>query len=60
MQEAGSASPVAAAIGLKAGKVEFTSLYDFPRLVDPGFQRPLDQWWLHLRPIARAMAQFEK
>jgi 6-phosphofructokinase 1 len=59
VREAGSNSPVAAAIGLKAGQVEFTSLYDFPRLMDPGFQRPLDQWWLHLRPIARTMAQLE-
>jgi 6-phosphofructokinase 1 len=57
IQEAAAASPAAAAIGLKAGQVEYTSLYDFSRLVDPGFQRPKEQWWLRLRPIAGAMAQ---
>jgi 6-phosphofructokinase 1 len=60
IKEAEAASPAAAAIGLKAGQIEFTSLYDFPRLVAPGFQRPKEQWWLHLRPIASAMAQFEE
>jgi 6-phosphofructokinase 1 len=58
-QEAGKNTPAAAAIGLKGGQVEFTSLYDFPRLVDPGFQRPKEQWWLGLRSIAWTMAQLE-
>lgn len=55
--EAGKSNPSAVAIGLKSGKVEFTNLYDFPRLIEPGYQRPRDQWWLHLRPIAAVMAQ---
>jgi 6-phosphofructokinase 1 len=59
IREASSPTPAAAAIGLKSGQLEFTSLYDFPRLVDPGFQRPKDQWWLNLRSVARAMAQPE-
>lgn len=55
--EAGKPNPTVAAIGLKGGQVEFTNLYDFPRLIDPGYQRPKEQWWLRLRPIAAAMAQ---
>jgi hypothetical protein len=35
--------------------MEFTSLYDFPRLIEPGLQRPKDQWWLRLRPVAITM-----
>jgi 6-phosphofructokinase 1 len=59
IEEAGSSSPAAAAIGLKSGQLEFTSLYDFPRSMEPGFQRPKDQWWLSLRPVARMIAQPE-
>lgn len=55
--ETGNPNPAVAAIGLKSGRVEFTSFYDFPRLIEPGYQRPKEQWWLHLRPIAAAMAQ---
>jgi hypothetical protein len=55
IDEVDKPTPAAAAIGLKGGEMEFTSLYDFPRLVEPGFQRPKDQWWLRLRPIATTM-----
>jgi len=57
IREASRASPAVAAIGLQSGRVEFTSLYDFPRLVEPGFQRPKEQWWLDLRSVARVMAE---
>ena len=50
-------APAAGAIGLKGGEFNFISIYDFPRLVEPGFQRPKDQWWLRLRPIAETMDQ---
>jgi 6-phosphofructokinase 1 len=56
-EEAGQPSPAAAAIGLQEGRVIFTSLQDLPRLVAKGYQRPKEQWWLRLRPIARIMAQ---
>ena len=56
-EEAGQPSPAAAAIGLQEGRVVFTSLEDLPRLVAKGYQRPKEQWWLRLRPIARIMAQ---
>lgn len=55
--EAEKPAPSAAMIGLQGGKVEFTSLYDFPRLIEPEFQRPKDQWWLRLRPVAETMDQ---
>ena len=31
--------------------------YDFDRLVDMDKQRPKDQWWLDLQPIARVLAR---
>ncbi|MBN1991875.1 MAG: 6-phosphofructokinase [Anaerolineae bacterium] len=49
-------APVAA-IGQQGGKVQISSLEDFPRLVDLERQRPKEQWWLDLRLIARVMAQ---
>jgi 6-phosphofructokinase 1 len=57
IREAGNPSPAAALIGLQGGRVEFTGLADLPRLVERGFQRPKEQWWLDLRRIARIMDQ---
>jgi 6-phosphofructokinase 1 len=37
--------------------VAFTNLEDLPRLMDMDLQRPKEQWWLQLRPIAKIMAQ---
>lgn len=44
-------------IGLQGGKYEFQDMRDFPRMVDLEFQRPIDEWWLNLRPIARLLAK---
>jgi 6-phosphofructokinase 1 len=49
--------PGGAMIGLQRGRVEFTSLEDFPRLIEGEARRPKSQWWLELRPIARIMAK---
>jgi 6-phosphofructokinase 1 len=57
LAEVDKPTPAAGAIGLKGGEFNFTSIYDFPRLAEPGFQRPKDQWWLRLRPIAETMDQ---
>ncbi len=57
IEEAGKDPPTGACAGLQAGRVAFTSFEDFPRLVDAEFQRPREQWWTRLRPIARMMAQ---
>ena len=43
-------------IGLTAGKLEFHNLEDFPRMADAALQRPKEQWWLSLRPIAKLLA----
>jgi 6-phosphofructokinase 1 len=56
-EEANNTVPAGAFIGLKAGKVQRFSLDDFPRMVDHEWQRPKEQWWLELRPIAKVMAQ---
>jgi 6-phosphofructokinase 1 len=45
------------AIGLQGGTIQTLDLRDLPRLVDAEFQRPLEQWWLGLRPIAKILAQ---
>jgi 6-phosphofructokinase 1 len=57
IEEAEKSIPSASAIGLVGGKVEFTNLYDFPRLIDGQYQRPAEQWWLKLRPIIKFMTQ---
>jgi 6-phosphofructokinase 1 len=49
--------PSSAMIGMIAGQVEFTNLEDLPRLVDKKNQRPREQWWMDLRPIARVLAK---
>lgn len=49
-------APVSA-IGLQSGTIQTLDLRDLPRLVDADHQRPLEQWWLALRPIARILAQ---
>lgn len=56
-QQASRTAPGCAAIGLQGGKVDFTSLADLPLLMDTQFQRPIDEWWVRLRPLARVMAQ---
>lgn len=57
LSEVGKPSPAVAMIGLKGGEIQFTSIYDFPRLIEADFQRPKDQWWLRLQPIATTMDQ---
>ena len=56
IEETEKNSPAGAMIGLQAGKVQFTSLYDLPRLVDSDLQRPKQQWWLELQEVAKIMA----
>jgi 6-phosphofructokinase 1 len=56
-EEANNPVPAGAFIGLKAGKIQRFSLDDFPRMVNHEWQRPKEQWWLELRPIAKIMAQ---
>jgi 6-phosphofructokinase 1 len=45
-------------IGIHDGKMEFTDLFEFPRMVDDEFQRPKNQWWLQLRDIGRVFERY--
>jgi 6-phosphofructokinase 1 len=44
-------------IGLQNGKYIFHDMRDFDRMVDMKCQRPREQWWLRLKPIANLMAK---
>lgn len=44
-------------IGLQNGKIQFHDMRDFERMVENEYQRPREQWWMELRPIARLLAQ---
>jgi 6-phosphofructokinase 1 len=54
-EQAQCEAPSSAFIGLQAGKVRFTALERFHELVAPDHQRPLDERWLALRPVAEVM-----
>jgi 6-phosphofructokinase 1 len=57
IEEAGKTNPRGTCVGLQAGQVRYTDLEDLPRLMDQKLQRPKEQWWLKLRPIAKLLAQ---
>jgi 6-phosphofructokinase 1 len=57
IDEAEAGSAAALAVGLKDGRVEFSGLEELKRQVDVHRQRPKEQWWMELRPIARLLAQ---
>lgn len=57
IEEAGKTAPKSAFIGFQAGQAQFTGLEDLPRMVDKKHGRPVEQWWMALRPIARVLAQ---
>ena len=42
--------------GMHRGTVDFTDLDSLYDLVDEEYQRPLEQWWMQLRPIAATLA----
>jgi 6-phosphofructokinase 1 len=50
------ANPLAVGIGQVGGDLLMTSLEDVMRMADERLQRPREQWWLRLRPVARMMA----
>ncbi len=57
IEEAGKALPEAAFIGLQEGEIQFNRLEDLPRMADLVHERPKEEWWMELRPIARILAQ---
>jgi 6-phosphofructokinase 1 len=59
VQYASEGAPGSAMVGLKGGKVRFTELAYLPDLVESGAQRPRQQAWLAIRPVAHIMARHE-
>lgn len=57
IEQANEGRSNSAFIGLQKGKITLTDLEQFPHLVDQLLQRPKDQWWLTLAPIAQTMGQ---
>jgi len=57
IDEVGNAQPAGSFIGMQEGHIKFNSLEDMPRMIDRERQRPKEQWWMALRPIARVLAQ---
>ena len=57
IEQAAEERPVGAFIGMLAGKVQFHSLEDLPRMMDEPNRRPKAQWWLGLRTINNALAR---
>ena len=56
LEQAGQPDPSSAMIGLESARIGFTDLSRFPDLIESGPQRPIEQSWLSLRPIARVMS----
>jgi 6-phosphofructokinase 1 len=57
VEQAESDSTASAIMGLRGREIQFHNLEDFMRMVDYEHQRPKEQWWMDLRPIARILAQ---
>jgi 6-phosphofructokinase 1 len=59
IREAGKPNPKSAFVGLAGGRLAATPIKEMPDLVDLESQRPLEQWWQALVPIARVMSYEE-
>lgn len=57
IEEANNPKPGCAFIGFQEGNIKLHDLRDMPRMIDETYQRPSDQWWMALRPIAKLLAQ---
>jgi 6-phosphofructokinase 1 len=57
IDKAQAGESTSAFIGLEAGGIQIHDVDEMPRLMDEENQRPKQQWWLHLRPIAQVLAQ---
>ena len=57
IEESEKGSAAGACIGMQGGHISISSLEDIPCMVDAAHLRPLEQWWLDLRPIVRLLSQ---
>ncbi|HMR65273.1 MAG TPA: 6-phosphofructokinase [Anaerolineae bacterium] len=55
VEQAASGQSTCAFIGLQAGQFQITSLQNLPLMADTNLQRPNEQWWLDLRPVANVL-----
>lgn len=56
-EQASNTRPGAACIGMVEGSYAFTPLNRIEEIYNQELQRPLEQWWMQLRPIVRMLAQ---
>ena len=57
IEQCSQGDTMACFIGLQDGKFAFHDMRDFDRMADMKYQRPREQWWLRLKPIANLMAK---
>jgi 6-phosphofructokinase 1 len=57
VEQAMVGSTRSAFVGMQGREIKFHDHQDFLRMADEEHQRPKEQWWLDLRPIARVLAQ---
>jgi 6-phosphofructokinase 1 len=54
-EQLASGARASAMVGLQAGRVQFTDLALYPKLIERDVQRPIEQRWMEQRPMARIM-----
>ncbi len=59
IDQTGRGEAASAFIGYMGGKIQFFSLDDMPKMMEPAAARPHQQWWMNLRAIARVLVEQE-
>ncbi len=57
IDQAMSETPQSAFMGLQHGRIRFTPLDEFPNLIETDVQRPKEQSWMSLLPLAKVMGR---
>jgi 6-phosphofructokinase 1 len=57
IEQVSAKEPEGAFLGIEAGGLTMHSLEELPKLVDKENQRPKQQWWMDIRPIAQLMSK---
>lgn len=55
-EEFEKSTPSGAFIGIQAGQIKIFNMEDMPRMVDPNYFHPKEQWWLDLRSLVRQLS----
>lgn len=58
IEKANQADPECAFMGLEGGSLKIHNMENFHKMVDLVHQRPKNQWWLEIRPIAQILSQW--